>query len=140
MLLRRLLKIIKLNHLHEIFKIDKIMSSPTKQILSITDDAAERIKILIAKRDKPTVGIKVGVKQGGCSGLSYTFEYCDQKGEFDETIEDKGVVVIVDPKAVMFIIGTTLDFVDEKVKSGFVFINPNESGRCGCGSSFSVKR
>ncbi len=116
------------------------MSSPTKQILSITDDAAERIKILIAKRDKPTVGIKVGVKQGGCSGLSYTFEYCDQKGEFDETIEDKGVVVIVDPKAVMFIIGTTLDFVDEKVKSGFVFINPNESGRCGCGSSFSVKR
>jgi len=107
MLLRRLLKIIKLNHLHEIFKIDKIMSSPTKQILSITDAAAERIKILIAKRDKPTVGIKVGVKQGGCSGLSYTFEYCDQKGEFDETIEDKGVVVIVDPKAVIFIIGTT---------------------------------
>ncbi|MDF3047633.1 MAG: hypothetical protein K0R73_751 [Candidatus Midichloriaceae bacterium] len=116
------------------------MSSQTKQILSITEAAAERIKILIAKRDKPTIGIKVGVKQGGCSGLSYTFEYCDQKGDFDEVIEDKGVMVIVDPKAVMFIIGTTLDFVDEKVKSGFVFVNPNEAGRCGCGSSFSVKK
>jgi iron-sulfur cluster assembly protein len=112
---------------------------PTKQIISVTDAAAERIKTLIAKRDKPTFGIKVGIKQGGCSGLSYTFEYCDGKGEFDEVITEKGVTILVDPKAVMFIIGTTLDFVDEKVKSGFIFINPNETAKCGCGSSFAVK-
>ncbi len=113
--------------------------APSKQIISVTDAAAERIKLLIAKRDKPTVGIRVGIKQGGCSGLSYTFEYCDEKGQFDEVITEKGVTVLVDPKAVMFIIGTTLDFMDEKIKSGFVFRNPNETARCGCGSSFAVK-
>lgn len=114
------------------------MGTALKQIISITDAAAERIKVLLAKRDKPSVGIRVGVKKSGCSGLSYTFEYCDEQGQLDIVVRDKGVTVLVDPQAEMFIIGTTLDFVDEKVKSGFVFTNPNEKARCGCGSSFAV--
>jgi iron-sulfur cluster assembly protein len=107
-----------------------------KPIISITEAAAERVKHLLAKRDKPSIGIRVGVKSGGCSGLAYTFEYAEKKEQSDEMISDKGVNVLVEPKAVMYIIGTTLDFVDEKVRSGFVFINPNEKGNCGCGKSF----
>lgn len=107
-----------------------------KPIISITDAAAERVKHLLDKRDKPSIGIRVGVKSGGCSGLAYTFEYAEKKEQFDEMISDKGVNVLVEPKAVMYIIGTTLDYVDEKVRSGFVFINPNEKGSCGCGKSF----
>ena len=76
--------------------------------------------------------------KAGCSGLSYTLEYADQKSEFDETVEDNGVTIFVDPKAVMFLIGTEMDFVEDKLKSGFVFSNPNEKGRCGCGESFHV--
>lgn len=110
----------------------------SKAIIQVTDRAAQRVKELLEKRDQPSVGIKVGVKSGGCSGLAYTFEYADQKEPFDEAITEKGVTILVDSKAVMYIIGTTLDFVDEKVKSGFVFINPNEKARCGCGESFTV--
>jgi iron-sulfur cluster assembly protein len=110
----------------------------TKAVITITDNAAERIKALLAKREKPTIGIKVGVKSGGCSGLSYTFEYAEEKAPFDEMIQEKDVTVLIDPKALMYLIGTKLDFVDEEVKSGFVFINPNEKARCGCGESFSV--
>ena len=74
----------------------------------------------------------------GCSGLSYTLEYADEKGKFDEIVEDKGVTILVDPKAVMFILGTEMDYVEEKLQSGFTFRNPNEKGRCGCGESFHV--
>jgi iron-sulfur cluster assembly protein len=109
-----------------------------KAIIEITDAAAERVKFLIEKRGKETFGIRIGVKSGGCSGLSYTFEYADQPQKFDEVVTDKGVTVLVDSKAVMYLIGTMLDFKDEKFQSGFVFINPNESGKCGCGQSFSV--
>ncbi len=135
MLLKQQLKISRASFL---LRAQLKMSATQKQIISITGAAAERIKGLIAKRDKPCLGIKVGVKQGGCSGLSYTFEYCEEKGQFDEVIEDKGATILIDPKATMFILGTTLDFVDDKIKSGFVFVNPNEKARCGCGSSFSV--
>jgi len=107
-------------------------------IITITDKAAERIQFLINKRDKESAGIRVGVKSGGCSGLSYTFEYADEKGQFDEVITEKGVTVLIDPKAVMYLIGTKLDFVEEKMKAGFVFVNPNEKARCGCGESFTV--
>ncbi len=106
--------------------------------ITITDTAAERIKALMAKRDKPTLAIKVGVRTKGCSGLSYTIEYADEIGKFDEVVEDKGVKVLIDPKAVMFLIGTEMDYVEEKMKSGFTFRNPNEKGRCGCGESFHV--
>jgi iron-sulfur cluster assembly protein len=106
--------------------------------LSITDRAAEQIKALIAQRETPPVAIKVGIRTRGCSGMSYTVEYADEIGKFDEVVEDKGVRVLIDPKAVMFLIGTEMDFVEEKFKSGFVFVNPNEKGRCGCGESFHV--
>jgi len=98
----------------------------------------ERIQALLAGRGKPSVGVRVGVRARGCSGLSYTIEYADEKGKFDEIVEDKGVTILVDPKAVMFILGTEMDYVEEKLQTGFVFRNPNEKGRCGCGESFHV--
>ncbi len=106
--------------------------------LSLTEAAAERIKTMIAKRGKPTAGIRIGVRSKGCSGLSYTLEFADETNEFDEVIEAHGVTVMLDPKATMFILGTEMDWVESKLQSGFVFRNPNEKGRCGCGESFHV--
>ncbi|MBN67096.1 MAG: Fe-S cluster assembly scaffold SufA [Rickettsiales bacterium] len=106
--------------------------------ITISDNAAEHIKQLLAQRDKPSQGVRVGIRTRGCSGLSYTLEYADEVGEHDEVVEDKGVKVIIDPKAIMFLIGTEMDYVEEKFKSGFQFSNPNEKGRCGCGESFHV--
>jgi iron-sulfur cluster assembly protein len=108
------------------------------QALKVTDAAAERVKALLAQRGRPAVGIRVGVRSRGCSGLSYTIEYADEKGKYDEVVEDKGVTVLIDPKATMFLIGTEMDFVEDKLQSGFTFTNPNEKGRCGCGESFHV--
>jgi iron-sulfur cluster assembly protein len=109
-----------------------------RQAMMVTDAAAERIQALLAKRGKPSVGIRVGIRSRGCSGLTYTLEYADEKGKFDEVVEDKGVTILIDPKATMFIIGTEMDFVEDKLQSGFTFRNPNEKGRCGCGESFHV--
>ena len=111
---------------------------PATKALSVTDAAAQHIAELLAKRDKPSVGVRVGIRTRGCSGLSYTVEYADEIGKYDEVVEEKGVRVMIDPKAVMFLLGTQMDYVDEKFTSGFVFINPNEKGRCGCGESFNV--
>lgn len=107
-------------------------------LVNISDAAVNRISALIAQRGKPTYGIKVGVRTRGCSGLSYTIEYADEAQKFDEVVEKDGIRVLIDPKAVMFLIGTEMDYVEEKLKSGFVFRNPNEKGRCGCGESFHV--
>ena len=109
-----------------------------KAPIEISDSAAERIKTLLESRGKPSEGIRVGVKKGGCSGLAYTIEYADSVNKFEEVVQDKGVKVIIDPKAILYLIGTRMDFVEEKMKSGFVFVNPNEKGRCGCGESFHV--
>ena len=109
-----------------------------KQAMTVTDAAAERIQALLTQRGKASIGVRVGVRARGCSGLSYTLEYADERGRFDEIVEDKGVTILVDPKAVMFIIGTEMDYIEEKLQSGFVFRNPNEKGRCGCGESFHV--
>ncbi len=106
--------------------------------MTVTDLAAARVKDLLAKRDKPALAVRVGVRTAGCSGLSYTLEYADEANEFDEVVEDKGITIFIDPKAAMFLIGTEMDFVEDKLKSGFVFNNPNEKGRCGCGESFHV--
>jgi len=108
------------------------------QAIKITDAAAARVQALLAKRGKPSAGIRIGVRTKGCSGLSYTIEYADEKTKFDEVVEDKGVTVLIDPKATLFILGTEMDYVEDKLQSGFVFKNPNEKGRCGCGESFHV--
>ncbi len=115
----------------------------TKSPIQITKDAAKRIEYLLQQRGKPSAGIKVGVRSGGCSGLAYTIEYADEIGPYDEVVvyPDKAheqFKVLIDPKAIMYILGTNMDFVEEKMKSGFVFVNPNEKGRCGCGESFHV--
>ncbi len=106
--------------------------------MTMTDAAAERVKALLASRGKESLGIRIGVRTKGCSGMSYTIEFADEKGEFDEVVQDKGVTVLIDPKATMFIIGTEMDYVEDKLEQGFVFTNPNEKGRCGCGESFHV--
>jgi iron-sulfur cluster assembly protein len=106
--------------------------------LTITDAAFERVKSLLAQRGKPSAGIRISIRTKGCSGLSYSLEYADEKDPLDEMIEMNGVTVLIDPKAVMFILGTEMDYVEEKMQSGFVFQNPNEKGRCGCGKSFHV--
>ncbi len=116
-----------------------------KQAITITPEAAKAARGLIAARGKPTAGIRVGVRTRGCSGLSYTIEYADDIKPFEEVVnvedEDGGgdsLKVIIDPKAVMFLLGTTMVYKEDKFKSGFEFINPNEKGRCGCGESFTV--
>ena len=112
--------------------------SDRMQPMTLTDAAAEQVKALISTRDKPTAGVRIGVRSQGCSGMSYTLEFADDKNDFDEILEDKGVTILIDPKAAMFIIGTQMDFVKDKLKTGFVFNNPNEKGRCGCGESFHI--
>ncbi len=111
---------------------------PRMPALSVTDAAAARVKDLLAQRERPALGIRVGVRSRGCSGLSYTIEYADERGRFDEVVEAKGVTVLIDPKATMFLLGSEMDFVEDKLQSGFTFRNPNEKGRCGCGESFHV--
>lgn len=98
----------------------------------------QRVRALLDKRGKPSFGVRVGVRTRGCSGLSYTLEYADQKGPADEVVEAEGIRILIDPKASMFVFGTEMDFVEDKLQSGFVFRNPNEKGRCGCGESFHV--
>jgi iron-sulfur cluster assembly protein len=106
--------------------------------ITLTSTAVERVRALLDKRGKPSAGIRIGVRTKGCSGLSYTIEYADAKGPADDVVEQDGVTVLIDPKASMFILGTEMDYVEEKLQTGFVFRNPNEKGRCGCGESFHV--
>ena len=111
---------------------------PRPQVMKVTPAAAERVKALIEQRGKETAGIRIGVRSKGCSGLSYTLEYADKQEPMDEIVDTDGVKIMIDPKASLFLIGTEMDYVEEKLKSGFVFTNPNEKGRCGCGESFHV--
>lgn len=111
---------------------------PRPQVMSVTPLAAERVKALIDGRSKPTAGIRIGVRTKGCSGLSYTLEFADKQEPMDEVVEAGGIKLLIDPKASLFLIGTEMDYEEEKLKSGFVFKNPNEKGRCGCGESFHV--
>ena len=108
------------------------------QLISLTDAAADRVKALIGKTDKPVLGLRVGVSAKGCNGMSYVVEYAEDESKLEEMVEDKGVKIFIDPMAVMYVLGSTMDYVEDKFHSGFVFDNPNETGRCGCGESFSI--
>ena len=119
----------------------EVVQKPKRQRiapLTMTDAAVERVKTLLQSRGKPSAGIRIGVRSRGCSGLSYTLEFADARSPMDEIVEQHGVTVLIDPKATLFILGTEMDYVEEKLQSGFVFRNPNEKGRCGCGESFHV--
>ena len=107
--------------------------------MKLTDAAAERVRQIIAKSEKPVLGLRVGVKNGGCAGMEYTMEWADELKPFDEVVEDKGVKVLIDPKAVMFLLGTEMDFQTSTLKSGFTFNNPNQTSACGCGESVQLK-
>jgi iron-sulfur cluster assembly protein len=111
---------------------------PRPQVMRITDAAAERVREIIASSEKPILGVRVGVKNGGCAGMSYTMDFAEEIAKFDEVVDDKGVKIIVDPKAVMFLLGTEMDFKVEKLSSGFVFNNPNQTSACGCGESVAI--
>lgn len=111
---------------------------PRPQVMRLTDAAAERIKAVMANAGKPVAGLRVGVKNGGCAGMEYTMEYADAVKPTDEVIEDKGVKILIDPKAVLFLLGTEMDFKTEKLSSQFVFNNPNQTSACGCGESVQL--
>ena len=110
----------------------------TKQIISLSDNAAERIKEIMSKAEKDSVGVRVCVKSGGCAGMSYIMEYTKKISPSDEVIEDKGVKLFVDPGAIIYLLGTEMDYKKSEFSSSFVFKNPNETERCGCGESFKV--
>jgi iron-sulfur cluster assembly protein len=103
--------------------------------MRLSDAAASRIKELMAKMDRPVAGLRVGVKNGGCAGMEYTMEYAETVNPTDEVVEDKGVKILIDPKAVLFLLGTEMDYKTEKLSSQFVFNNPNQTSACGCGES-----
>ena len=105
-------------------------------IMTLTQAAADRVRTLMA--DRAIAGLRVGVKNGGCAGMSYTLDYAEAIGPYDEVVEDKGVKIIVDPKALMFLFGTQMDFQTDKIGSGFTFNNPNQTGACGCGESVAI--
>ena len=110
----------------------------SEQIIRLTDTAANRIKEIMSNAGNGTIGVRVGVKSGGCAGMSYVLEYAKETKPNDEVIEDKGVKVFIDPAAVMYLLGTEMDYKKEEFSSSFVFNNPNETERCGCGESFKI--
>ena len=113
-------------------------SRPRPQVMRLTEAAADRIKAVMAKADRPIAALRVGVKNGGCAGMSYYMEYAEKIGPLDEVIEDRGVRILVDPKAVLFLLGTEMDYKVEKLSAQFVFNNPNQTGACGCGESVQM--
>ena len=110
----------------------------SKQIISLTDNAANRIKEIMEKAEKDSIGVRVGVKSGGCAGMSYVMQYSKKIDPNDEVIEDNGVKLFIDPGAIMYLLGTEMDYKKEQFSSSFVFKNPNETERCGCGESFKI--
>ena len=112
---------------------------PRPQVMRLTDAAADRIKSVMANAGRPIVGVRVGVKNGGCAGMAYTMEYAEKINPLDEVLEDKGVRILIDPKAVMFLLGTEMDYKIDKLSAQFVFNNPNQTAACGCGESVQLE-
>ena len=110
----------------------------SQQVIKLSTNAAERIKEIMSKAEDKAIGVRVGVKSGGCAGMSYVMEYAKDIKPNEEVIEEKGVKVLIDPKAIMYLLGTEMDYKKEELSSSFVFNNPNETERCGCGESFKI--
>ena len=115
-----------------------VTARPRPQAMRLSEAAASRIKELMATMDRPVAGLRVGVKNGGCAGMEYTMEYAERVEKADEVVEDKGVRVLIDPKAVLFLLGTQMDYKTEKLSAQFVFNNPNQTSACGCGESVQL--
>src|SRR5262249_1960451 len=113
--------------------MDMVTPRPRPQVMRLTDAAASRIKDILSKAERPSAGVRGGVKNGGCAGMSYTMEYAESVTPLDEVVEDKGVKLMIDPKAVLFLLGTEMDYKVDKLTAGFVFNNPNQTSACGCG-------
>ncbi len=111
---------------------------PRPKAVSLTEAAAARVRDIMAKADKPYVALRVGVKNGGCAGQEYTFAYAETIEPLDEVVEDKGVTILIDPKAILFLIGSEIDYETTKLASKFVFRNPNQTDACGCGESVTI--
>jgi iron-sulfur cluster assembly protein len=111
---------------------------PRPKIVTLTEAAAERVREIMANAEKSYVGLRVGVKNGGCAGQEYTFAYAEEIGPLDEVVEDKGVTILVEPKAVLFLVGAEIDYETTKLSSKFVFNNPNQTDACGCGESVTI--
>ena len=111
---------------------------PRPKVMTLTDAAADRVRQVIARSEKPMAGLRIGVKNGGCAGMEYTMEFAEEAGKFDEVVEDKGVKVLIDPKAILYLLGTEMDFKADKFAAQFVFNNPNQTSACGCGESVAI--
>jgi iron-sulfur cluster assembly protein len=111
---------------------------PRPQVMRLSDAAAERIRQIMQNTEKPIAGVRVGVRNGGCAGMAYTMEYADEVRPLDEVVEDKGVRLLIDPKAVLFLLGTEMDYKIDKLSAQFVFNNPNQTSACGCGESVAL--
>ena len=111
---------------------------PRPKVVTLTDRAAERVREIMGRAEKPYAGLRVGVKNGGCAGQEYQLEYAEAANPLDEVVEDKGVTILIDPKAVLFLIGTEVDYETTQLASKFVFRNPNETDACGCGESVTI--
>jgi len=119
---------------------DRLMASrlARRKVMSLTEAAASRVKEIMANAERPEACLRVGVRNGGCAGMSYTMELADRVEPLDEVIEDKGVKVLIDPKAVLFLLGAEMDFKSDRLGSSFTFRNPNETSACGCGESVAI--
>ena len=114
------------------------MARPRPKALTLTDAAAARMKEIMAAADEDYIGVSIGVKNGGCAGMEYTMEYATEQGPLDEVVEDNGIKILIDPKAILFLLGSEIDFVTEKLSQRFVFNNPNQTDACGCGESVTL--
>ena len=115
------------------------MARARPKVLTLTDAAVDRVRAIVARSDKPVAGLRVGVKKGGCAGMEYTMEYAAEVRPLDEVVEEKGVRLLVEPSAILYLLGTEMDFKTDNLTSGFVFNNPNQSSACGCGTSVEIR-